>query len=767
MKVGPPDIGGKAPKGPKGISPMHQHLQARALASHEPKPQRPRVAPIGTLLAGVHHQQNVQAKAQLRQLRQDQGEPKRMAQAQKLAYRAAKPRPTTIKQDKQFVRQGAEFFTGYQQLQHPLRDPLAAGFAAAGLIPGIGKLGKIGEVIRAGEEGGAAVRAGRSAEEAAQHVGEATSEAKTKGFGSIAQKPHEPPRVPPGESTPGTGGPLGVKVRRGLKGAGTARNQQDVLYSAERAKRAGMAEEAMKVGGQEGYHAALKELKGELPKIDFQGFKQLDQPTLDAMHTFIQGHEGLRPFDKVRAMSSLEGAIRGKVPTNSEQKLLQRVFGADTTRQLVDSIPFWAKAKNLGVELLNVPRALMASFDLSAPFRQGLVAGVSHPQIFFKNFHSMVKAFGSERVYQNIMNEIYERPTFPLMQQAKLPLTEIGIDPHTGTTLEHREEQFMSNLAERIPFVGRMVRASDRAYTAFLNKTRADVFDHLIQQAAESGVNLHDPKVPESIAKFVGSATGRGSLGAFQAHAVTLNTLLFSPRLLASRFNFLNPVYYMSLDPFARKEALKAARNLVGTMGLVLYLAKKAGAQVNTDPTNADFAKIKFGNTRIDLAGGFQQPVRLLAELFEGKVTSSTTGKVINLGPQGVGHLSRKDIAQRFFEGKLAPVPSLINDLFQGTSFAGQPLSVKTELFSRMIPLLAQDANDLANQHGGLGTPRGLAAGFGGYGLGLFGIGEQTYSAKKKKAAGGSQSYSGNSGYGGSSGYSGNSGYSSGGGYGP
>src|SRR5207249_2086087 len=103
----------------------------------------------------------------------------------------------------------------------------------------------------------------------------------------------------------------------------------------------------------------------------------------------------------------------------------------------------------------------LASFDVSAPFRQGLVAGASHPKIFAKNFGPMFKALVSEKRYDAIMQEIASRPSFQTMQDARLSLTGLG-------DLSHREEQFMSNLAERITG-GKYgpVRASSRAYVGF------------------------------------------------------------------------------------------------------------------------------------------------------------------------------------------------------------------------------------------------------------------------------------------------------------
>lgn len=509
---------------------------------------------------------------------------------------------------------------------------------------------------------------------------------------------------------------LRTSVTQGLRGADRARREQDVLYSQERSARARAAAQAMQESsGVTGYHAALGELKGELPKLKFGGFENFDQSGLDALLTHIQQHDTLRPFEKIRAQGAIMHVLGGQVPTRSELRLLQDVFGRDVTDRIQASLPFWQKAKTGALEVLNVPRSLMASFDLSAPFRQGIMVGVTHPRLFFKNFEPMIRAFGSENFYRSVMDDIAARPTFPEMQDSGLSLTDLG-------ALDQREEHFMSNLAEQIPVIGHVVRASDRAYTGFLNKTRADLFDFLLDSAHQQGITV-DKDLLGSVSRYVNSATGRGDLGAFKGHAVTLNTLFFSPRLLFSRLNFMNPVYYARLDPFARKEALRAARNLVATMGLVLYTAKLAGAKVNDDPRNADFAKIRIGNTRIDLAGGFQQPIRVLAQLFSGKIISSTTGKELTLGPQGPGHLSRRDIAERFFEGKLSPVPSVVNDWFKGTDFQGNSFSWKKEALQHMLPLLAQDAYDLNNSGGPVSA-------IGGYTLGAFGVGLQTYGPK-------------------------------------
>ncbi len=270
------------------------------------------------------------------------------------------------------------------------------------------------------------------------------------------------------------------------------------------------------------------------------------------------------------------------------------------------------------------------------------------------------------------------------------------------------------------------MRASGRAYTGFLDKTRADVFDHLIARAEGQGINVQDPEFLRSVGRYIGSATGRGDLGHFQEAGKVLNAVFFSPRLLASRLNFLNPVYYARLHPFARREALRSALQLAGTLSTLLAVAAEIpGAKVVTDPRNPDWGKIRIGKTRLDLGGGFQQPLRLLAQLATGTAISSTTGKRLNLTAGGFGQPTRLDLALRFFQGKESPIASLVTDWLRGSNQIGQPFTAQSAIVQRMTPLLGQDAYDLYREnHGGM---NGLAAAFAGYGVGAFGIGVQTY----------------------------------------
>lgn len=378
--------------------------------------------------------------------------------------------------------------------------------------------------------------------------------------------------------------------------------------------------------------------------------------------------------------------------------------------EVYEKVPFGVKDKLY--EVLNLPRALMATADLSAPLRQGLFAAARNPKTFIKNFGKMFKYAFSSKAYRNAQIDIVTSPNYNLYVKHKLPLTEIS------SGLNTREEAFISQLAERIPLFGRISRGSNRAYTGFLNKMRTDLFDDFVKTAELNGIK--DQKYFDDAARFVGAATGRGDIHKLfggNKSGKFLSNFFFSPRLIASRISLLNPAYYTKLHPAVRKEALKSLLAFVGTGMGTLTLAKMAGAEVGDDPRSADFGKIKVGNTRYDIWGGFQQYARLLGQLVTGEKVSTITGKETQLG-KGFGSPTRESIALDFFKSKLAPIPSFLSRAGRGTEY-GEPFRPGPEVIDRLTPMIIQDAYDLVKERGLAGVAMETPA--------VFGVGTQTY----------------------------------------
>ena len=479
-----------------------------------------------------------------------------------------------------------------------------------------------------------------------------------------------------------------------LKEAKPIRKAQEALYTVERGKRLGeVIAVGKKVPGEAGFYKQLGELKGELPKVQYESIRtKVSQKNIDDLFQKIEDHPIVDPWDKIVAkngLAKLFGARGGQVPTEGELGLLNDIFGKDFVVAVEAKRSLFEKATLAGEQLFNIPRSLMASSDMSFTLRQGLFLGTGFPKRFLQSFKQQFKYFGNEKAFGELEQEIRSRPTYPLMKESHLALTDIG------RGLTNREEAFMSNWAEKIPFIGGIVRASERAYVGFANKLRADVFDDLVSKATDLGRNVeNDPVLLASIAKFVNSASGRGSLGSLERTSVLLNTALFSPRLFASRLNLLNPVFYVKLDPFVRKEALRTLLTFGGVQATILGMAKLAGATVGADPRNADFGKIRVGNTRVDMMGGFQQYIRLAAQLISGQIVSSTTGRTITLG-EGYKPLTRLDILGRFLEYKEAPILSFATDLLRGKTTLGEEIDLKSQIAKRFIPLVIQDAYNL------------------------------------------------------------------------
>ena len=127
----------------------------------------------------------------------------------------------------------------------------------------------------------------------------------------------------------------------------------------------------------------------------------------------------------------------------------------------------------------------------------------------------------------------------------------------------------MSRFAKYLPGV----KHSNRAYITFLNKLRADSFDAMYETMSPE--QRKNPKNLEAIANYINVATGRGNLGKASSAAEILATVLFSPRLLASRFQLLFGTPMMRGDKETRKMIAKEYVRFLTGLAVVLGLGKK------------------------------------------------------------------------------------------------------------------------------------------------------------------------------------------------
>lgn len=401
----------------------------------------------------------------------------------------------------------------------------------------------------------------------------------------------------------------------------------------------------------------------------------------------------------------------GREPTY-EEAMMNSERAANSSKPIIDVQPVKSEAlkvpekTNLLNEATNLTKSMMASVDVSAPLRQGLP--LIHRKEWWTSLNDMFSSLVSEKNYQGLMQSIEEKPTYQLATKSGLSLTSLE-------QLSQREEAFMSKWAEKIPGV----RASERAYVGFLNKLRSDTFDSLLTTAEKAGRDI-TPELTRSIAKYINTSTGRGSLGSLEKAAVELNYVFFSPRFISSKLTMMNPKYYVDLDPLVRKEALKSLLAIAGAGETVTQLGKMAGGTAENDPRSPDFQKVKFGNTRLDPYGGMQQYIVAATKLLTGQSTSSTTGKTTDMGSSFVAPTRLSTVAN-FGRSKLSPVASFAADLLAGKDYSGQPISVPKEVVSRLTPMLMQDLYSLWKDDPTL-LPLGIGA--------ALGMGMQTYQSK-------------------------------------
>lgn len=491
--------------------------------------------------------------------------------------------------------------------------------------------------------------------------------------------------------------------------------QMDVIAAerTERFKRSIEGKEGER--GEAAGFAAMKPLEGAMAEKMFdlpQTMEPMSQADKDAMFDQIATNNPDHSM-YLRKIKALWKVLGGQIPQPKEIELLGQEFGADFAAAIPRTKDDSRYEKFLS--FMGMPKAIVASFDLSAPLRQGIMLLPGHPVQWSKAFGTMMKTavpFKGEAWAESIEQQQQVGKFAELRKSSKLYQAPL----FSKDALGEREEAFMTRLAQKVPGI----KWSERTYVTFLNQLRINVFNSVAQRWEGTGKTKRDYEV---LAKFINHTTGRGDLGKLSGLTPELNAIFFSPRFMASRVQVWGDPFSGGISKETRALIASDLLSFVGSGMMLLSLAALGGAEVEPDPRSSDFGKIKIGNTRWDIWAGHQQIARYTAQMITGQRKATTTGRIDDQ--------NRLETLKKYFAFKTSPMAGFTFDVLRKKTLFGEDISLDTEsaklqAYNRLAPMFVRDVYEGIKVQGlDATTPAMVPAAF-------LGVGVQTYEPKRR-----------------------------------
>jgi hypothetical protein len=179
---------------------------------------------------------------------------------------------------------------------------------------------------------------------------------------------------------------------------------------------------------------------------------------------------------------------------------------------------------------------------------------------------------------------------------------ELAITNPSELRISKRDEEFMTHMGSVIPGFD----ASQRAAASWENYVRVDQYRKMTNSLEHAGFTREaNPERFKGVAKLINNLTGRGHMIEPLEHAnKLLSTIFWGPRLMASKANMWNPVYFAKMPKEVRIMFLKNMAGVTASYISLGLLLKANGFTIETDPEKTDFLKLKRGDTRYDITGG-------------------------------------------------------------------------------------------------------------------------------------------------------------------
>lgn len=519
---------------------------------------------------------------------------------------------------------------------------------------------------------------------------------------------------------------------------------QDKARKQETGARAAAGEAAYKAagGGEAGMRAKMAAQKGEKTKANIEPVQASDE----YKNTILNDIEGSdkqfwEKTNTQNAFRKMWGDL-DKPMQNHDIKKIQDYYNSkkeglgDDVAELLHENKGTQEDFNLIEQIAGAPRTAMTIADFSAP-RQMAVAFARHPLVTSRNYLKSFAQTFSQKKFEASTDEMANAVDQNGRNYSEFMDSVMNL--HLPNVAEKASEEAMSSaqLLTKVPFYGRVVDASNRGMSSALAHTRFELAKNFIDAAGgiDNVTKTFSTKELADLGEVLNTITGRGGKkgGFVDRNAGVLSNTLFSGRLWASRLNMLNPVWYTRLSAPARKEALSSLVAFSALLGGTLTAIAATGVEVGADPRSADFGKVKIGNTRYDISGGFVQYPRLLSQILTGQKVSSTSGAERDV--------TAGEILGGFAEGKLNPLLAFAwtvantlpgddgNPLVRKDNF-GEDVNIAQKGAEMSMPLNVSGMIETSNDVGDpiLGVLMNIPS--------FFGAGVQTYGTTPSNLAG-------------------------------
>lgn len=419
-----------------------------------------------------------------------------------------------------------------------------------------------------------------------------------------------------------------------------------------------------------------KQIKDERAKLKDQG--QTDQDYLSQRAASIEKRiKELEEKIKNKDYSEPVPPIRPRLDRRTrdlQDKLieLQAMIARRRAKAEYDRMSKVRKGWDTLMQTLGIRRMIQTGIDLSMAGRQA-VTSTLNPFAYKRTGKAMYDMFSSLWSPKNFRRNLYNLKESDIGRE----FTEFGgqFSEPEQMELDKREEEFRTNFVHRFlnkdntaSRVLNRIWFSERAAAGYLNMLRIEHYKSLKTQLESAGVTPdNNPEAYKAATKWVMNSSGRGNMLKLiedsKAGRVAANNIFFGARLMASRMNMLNPVYYGKMPKEVRVEAIKDMAGFVSGLVTVGAILAAAGGKVNFDPDDPDFMKVRFGEQTYDLTGGMAVYVRTFLRMtkmaYKG-VDPNTSQKDTKKYAKFAG----SSLFRSLFENKLAPNTAYLYHFF-------------------------------------------------------------------------------------------------------